>query len=250
MQKHVKKISFRRQIILWILIFGVCVAGSVKVAYDIEYLYVENGVKVCISDFFMFSTAPVYADLRVFPIFMLILILGEKNRQTYMYLYRYPSRKWLAGHILKRSLGKALVCSLTWTGTICLFAVTSHLPVNNWDDSWSLYAFMAQDTISYPYFLTIVFLCVWDGVCKILFYELLYETLLRFTRYTALLWIPVAINAGVGSMMYLAKKHWFYIMYENSFLLSTIGQFAVLSAGCITVYGFLHRVVCQGDAII
>lgn len=250
MRKLARKISFRRQMILWILILGVCIYGSVKVAYDIGYLYVENGVRVCISDFFMFSTAPVYADLRVFPILLLILILWEKNRQTYVYLYRYPSKKWLAGHILKCSLGKALVCSLTWTGTICLIAVTRHLPVNNWDDPWSMYAFITGNTIFYPYILPIVSLCVWDGVCKILFYELLYETLLRSTRYTVLVWIPVAVNAGVGSMMYLAKEQWFYIMYEESFWLSAGCQFAVLSAGCIAVYGVLYRAVCHGDAMI
>ena len=51
-------------------------------------------------------------------------------------------------------------------------------------------------------------------------------------------------------MMYLAKEQWFYIMYEESFWLSAGCQFAVLSAGCIAVYGVLYRAVCHGDAMI
>lgn len=251
MLKQARRISFKRQMILWILITFVCLFNSMRVTDHIELFYVLNGVRVCISDFLVISTAPVYADVLVFPILLFILIQWQKNRQTYMSLYRYPSKKWLAWHILKHSIGKALGCSLIWVGTTFLIALSRHLSVNNWDDPQSIYAVLVQNTESFPFvFLTIVILCIWDGFCKILFYELLFETLMRFTRYTALVWIPVAVNAGVGSMMYLAKMHWFYIKYEESFWLLASCQFAVLSIGCIIIYGVLYKVVCHGDRVI
>ena len=73
------------------------------------------------------------------------------------------------------------------------------------------------------------------------------EILFRVTRYTALVWVPAGVNAGIGYMMYLAKRHWFYILYEKSFWVPTFWQYLFLSAVCAALYGILYVVICKGD---
>jgi hypothetical protein len=237
-----------RRLISVTLIAAVCALNVVFLAGDIDFFYVQNGLHVCMSDYLMISTAPAYADLRVFIPFLIILVLEEKNRQTYVFVYRYSSRKRLAGHILRRSLCRAVFCSVAWTAAAGIGGALRNLPVMNWSESGSVYAGLVRSTLSSGGIVpVVVFLCVWIGVSKLLLYELFYEILFRVTRYTALVWVPAGVNAGIGYMMYLAKRHWFYILYEKSFWVSAFWQYLFLSAVCVALYGILYAVICKGD---
>ena len=74
-----------RRLISVTLIAAVCAVNVVFLAVDIDFFYVQNGLHVCMSDYLMISTAPAYADLRVFIPFLIILVVEEKNRQTYVF---------------------------------------------------------------------------------------------------------------------------------------------------------------------